>query len=63
MAQAALVWGAVSDVATFIETGRIDVATDVGKPAPVTPDVAKYMAAIAANGGKFVMPDEVFTDG
>lgn len=56
-------WGAVSDVAAFIETGRIDVATDVGKSAQVTPDVAKYMSAIQANGGKFVMPDEVFTDG
>lgn len=56
-------WGAVNDVAAFIESGAIDVAANVGKPAPVTPDVAKYMAAIAANGGKFLMPDEVFTDG
>jgi len=63
VAQAALVWGAVNDVATFIDSGRIDTATNVGQPAPVTADVAKYMTAIQANGGKFLMPDEVFTDG
>lgn len=51
-----LAWGAIKNVAQFIETGDVD-----GKPPPpptVTPEVSRYMRAID-KAGRFVMPDEV----
>ena len=59
VAQAALVWGQVTDLDRFIATGEVEVRpAEYGQPAPVTPEVARYKRAIEI-AGRFVMPDEV----
>jgi hypothetical protein len=61
--QAALVWGLGKiDLEAFIETG--DMGEEVIQEARLSPEqqdqVSQMMAAIQANGGKFIMPEEVF---
>lgn len=58
-ALSSLVWGEIKDVQTYILEGRVDGKGRIGKPAPITPDVARYMEAIKRNGGKFLMPEDV----
>lgn len=62
VAQAALVWGAIDDVQGFVDSGRVDGPATTG-PAPVDADVLEYMQAIERNGGRFLMPEEVYGDG
>lgn len=48
---AQLVWGEISDVQHYVETG----STTPAPPPPISPEVAAYMARIR-EAGKFVMP-------
>jgi len=58
VAQAALVWGQISDVAEFIASGDVSTTKGQGQAPPITPEVDRYMQAIR-KAGRFVMPDEV----
>ena len=58
VAQAALVWGQIGDVAEFIESGDVSTTKGQGQAPPITPEVDRYMQAIR-KAGRFVMPDEV----
>lgn len=42
----------------FVETGELN-AHEVVEKMPYDPNVAKHIALIEANGGKFVMPEGV----
>lgn len=57
VALAMLVWGKVGDVAAFIDRGEANAAPK-SAGVPISPDVARHMAAIE-KAGRFVMPDEV----
>jgi len=54
-----LAFGGIKDVGRFLETGDVDGGQGIGQPAPVTPQVSRYMRAIEQNGGRVCMPDEV----
>ena len=50
---AGLVWGQITDVQHYVETG----STTPAPPPPITPEVAAYMQRIR-EAGKFVMPND-----
>lgn len=56
VACAALAAGSVKNVRGYLETGDLHA---IERPPPIDDRVREYRRAIEANGGRFMMPDEV----